>query len=328
MSTLTRFVLERSTRLALPILTFPGAAFTGASVRELVTDPAAQVAAQSALRERFATPVLLSCMDLSVEAEAFGCAISLADEEVPTVIGRLVTDEAGVKALGVPEVGAGRTDVYLETVRRLAALPGQTPVLAGMIGPFSLAARIYGVGEALGLSLDSPELTHRLVGKATQFLTAYARAFKTAGATGVIMAEPTAGLLSPRALAEFSSAYVKQIVAAVDDDAFTVVLHNCAAKLAHLPAVLAAEARMFHFGAPMSLPAALAQVPADVILCGNLDPAGVFVQSNPAAVREAVRGLLAATQAHRNFVLSSGCDVPTKTPLANIEAFFQSVNED
>jgi len=142
------------------------------------------------------------------------------------------------------------------------------------------------------------------------------------------MAEPTAGLLSPRALAEFSSAYVKQIVAAVDDDAFTVVLHNCAAKLAHLPAVLAAEARMFHFGAPMSLPAALAQVPADVILCGNLDPAGVFVQSNPAAVREAVRGLLAATQAHRNFVLSSGCDVPPKTPLANIEAFFQSVNED
>ena len=328
MSTLTRFVLERSTRLALPILTFPGAAFTGATVHELVTDPAAQVAAQVALRERFSTPALLSCMDLSVEAEAFGCAINLAAEEVPTVLGRLVTDETGVKALPVPAVGAGRTDVYLETVRRLAALPGQTPVLAGMIGPFSLAARIYGVGEALGLSLDDPELTHRLLGKTNQFLIAYARAFKTAGATGVIMAEPTAGLLSPRALAEFSSAYVKQIVAAVDDDTFTVVLHNCAARLVHLPAVLTAGARVFHFGAPMNLPAALAQVPADVILCGNLDPAGVFVQSNPAAVREAVRGLVAATRAHRNFVLSSGCDVPPKTPLANLDAFFQALKTD
>jgi len=328
MSTLTRFVLQRSTRLALPILTFPGAAFTGATVRELVTNPAAQVAAQVALRERFATPALLSCMDLSVEAEAFGCAISVGDEEVPTVLGRLVTDEAGAAALAVPAIGTGRTGVYLETVRQLAALPGQTPVLAGMIGPFSLAARIYGVSEALGLSLDSPELTHRLLAKTTQFLSAYAHAFKTAGATGVIMAEPTAGLLSPRALAEFSSAYVKQIVAAVDDDAFTLVLHNCAAKLVHLPAVLTAGARMFHFGAPMNLPAALAQAPADVILCGNLDPAGVFVRSNPAAVQEAVRGLLAATQAHRNFVLSSGCDVPPKTPLANLEAFFQAMKKD
>jgi uroporphyrinogen decarboxylase len=327
MSRFIRFVADHSGRLAMPILTFPGAALAGATVRQMVTDPAAQVAAQLALRERFATPVLLSCMDLSVEAEAFGCTVPLADDEVPTVVGRLVTNAVEAAALRVPAIGAGRTGVYLEAVRRLAALPGRPLVLAGMIGPFSLAGRLFGVSETLGLSLEDPELTHVLLGKVARFLTAYAQAFKAAGAAGVIMAEPTAGLLSPRAMATFSSAYVNQIVTAVDDDQFTLILHNCAAKPVHLPALLGAGAKAVHVGAPMDLPTALAQTPADLIVCGNLDPAAVFVQSSPGEVRAAVHRLLGATQAHRNFVLSSGCDVPPKTPMPNLEAFFAALAE-
>jgi uroporphyrinogen decarboxylase len=165
-----------------------------------------------------------------------------------------------------------------------------------------------------------------LVDQAAAFLAGYARAFKEAGAAGVIMAEPTAGLLSPRALGEFSSAYVKRVVAAVDGPAFALILHNCAAKLIHLPHVLAAGARGYHFGSPMDLPAALRQVPAGTLVCGNLDPSKIFVQSPPDEVRLATRNLLAAMtgQGPGNHVLSSGCDIPPKTPLANLDAFFEA----
>jgi len=310
----------------MPILTYPGAPLVGATVHDMVSDAEAQFKVVAALQQRFGLRVALTAMDLSVESEAFGCEVVFGDHEVPTVVGRRVTTPEAAEQLAVPEPGAGRTGVYLETVRRLRDLPGGPPVLGSMIGPFSLAARLYGVSEALGLTLDEPELARSLVEKSTAFLVAYARAFKAAGAAGVVMAEPTAGLLSPRGLATFSSAYVRQVVEAVDDARFNVILHNCAAKLIHLDSVLQAGARVFHFGAPMDLPAALAKAPADVILAGNLDPAGIFVRSTPDQVRAATRGLREATRTFPNCILSSGCDIPPKTPLENLDAFLAAAS--
>jgi uroporphyrinogen decarboxylase len=200
-------------------------------------------------------------------------------------------------------------------------------VLGGMIGPLSLAARLFGVSETLTETADHPEMVHALLDKAAAFLTAYAQAFKAAGAQGVIVAEPTAGIISPRAAREFSSSYLRRIIAAVADDRFEVILHNCGARLVHLPATLEAGAQVCHFGKPMDLPAALQQVPAGTILCGNLDPVGVFAHAEPADVRRRTSELLEATRAHRGFVISSGCDVPPGTPLANLDAFFAAVRE-
>jgi len=327
MRPLLETALAAQPRFILPILTFPGAALAGVTIRQMVTGPDAQVAAVRALHDRYRLPVVLSAMDLSAESEAFGCAVHLGDNEVPTVTGRRVEDRAGAEALEVPEPGAGRTGVYLETVRRLTQLPGRPFVLGGMVGPFSLAARVYGVSEALGLTLEDPELAHTLIAKAARFLAAYAQAFKAAGADGVVMAEPTAGLLSPRALGEFSSAYVRRIVEAVDDSGFTLILHNCAARLVHLPQVLASGARALHFGAPMDLPAALGQVPPTTLVCGNLDPSRVFVQSTPTEVATATRALRLATAAFPNHILSSGCDIPPGTPVANLDAFFAAASD-
>jgi uroporphyrinogen decarboxylase len=322
------YTLARSRCLELPILTSPGAALVpGVTVRQMVSCAETQAAVVRTLHTRFQLPVVLSAMDLSAEAEGFGSEVRLSDHEIPTVVGRLVTNRAEVERLAVPVPGAARTGVALETVRRLSDLSGQPFVFGGMIGPFSLAARLYGVSEALGLTLEDPELAHALIEKATAFLVAQARAFRAAGAAGVVMAEPTAGLLSPRALAEFSSAYVQRIVVAVDAPEFTVVLHNCAAKLVHLPAVLAAGTRVVHFGAPMDLAKALAQAPATTLVAGNLDPSRVFVQGTPATVATETRALLTATAGWRNFVLSSGCDLPPSTPMANLEAFFATARD-
>jgi len=113
----------------------------------------------------------------------------------------------------------------------------------------------------------------------------------------------------------------------VGDESFNIVLHNCAAKLLHLPAILETGLKAFHFGAPMDIVAALGKVAPDVILCGNLDPAGVFVQMPPAEITVKAAQLLTATTAHRNFVLSSGCDLPPNAPLASLDAFYAALKQ-
>ncbi len=319
-------VLESQHRLALPIATYPGLALSGGRVSDIVTNPEAQLAAQVALQARHSTPFLLSAMDLSAEAEAFGCMVMMSDAEVPTVTGRLITTREEAEQLAVPRPGDRRTAVYLEAVRRLSQLPGEKFVFGGCIGPFSLAARLVGVSEAMELTMTEPELMHLVLEKSTAFLASYIAAFRAAGARGVIMAEPAAGLLSPRGLAAFSSEYIRRIARRLDDNRFTLLLHNCAAKLLHLAAIRETGLKTFHFGAPMDLVGALGKVPGDVVLCGNLDPTAVFTQLPPAEVAARAAQLLAATAGRRNFVVSSGCDVPPGAPLASLDAFYQAVN--
>jgi uroporphyrinogen decarboxylase len=320
-------VLGSAARQALPIATYPGLSLTGATVGQAVSDPGVQFEAVAALHERYRTPFVLSAMDLSAEAEAFGCTLHVADNEIPSVTGRLVTTLAQAKALPMPKPGDRRTAVYLETVRHLKKLPSQPRVMAGCIGPFSLAARLVGVSEALELTIAEPDLMEVVLEKSTAFLTAYAKAFNEAGADGLIMAEPAAGLLSPRGLSTFSSAYVKRIAAAVTGEEFALILHNCAARVLHLPAILETGLTSFHFGPPMDLPAALEKVPKDVVLCGNLDPTGVFCQLPPAEVKVRAQELLSRTAAYRNFVLSSGCDIPGGAPIASLDAFYAAAQE-
>ncbi len=321
---LTRLVAAAPAPLAMPIAAYPATALTGATVRDMVTDSAANAAAQQALHERYRTPFVLTAMDLSMEAEAFGCEARLAEAEVPTIVGPVVASLEQAKALAVPQPGDRRTAVSLDATRILRQIPDRPLVLGGCIGPLSLAARLIGVSEALELTITEPGIVHTVLEKATAFLDAYARAFRAAGADGLIMAEPTAGLLSPRGMAEFSSAYIRLIAVALQDGHFALVVHNCAARLSHLGALAEAGASVVHLGAPMDVAGALSRVDPGLVVCGNLDPVRTFVQATPGEVDTQVRQLLDASEGHRNFLLSSGCDIPPEAPLANLDAFYES----
>lgn len=176
----------------------------------------------------------------------------------------------------------------------------------------------------MALILD-PDTVHQLLEKVTAFLIEYAKAFKNSGANGIIIAEPAAGLLSPQHCDEFSSAYVQKIVAAVQDDHFMIILHNCGNTKNLVDSMLSTGAMGFHFGNAVAMTDILPQVPADKIAFGNIDPARVFKNGSVADMQAQTLELLEQTAAFPNFVLSSGCDVPPGTPLENVAAFYQTL---
>jgi len=322
-----KHVLNYPGRMPMPIGVYAGLEITGATVREAVTSAKAQAEAVLALHERFQTPVMLTAMDLSAEAETFGCEVRMYDDEIPTVIGRLAVDQDAIDRLPFPSPGDLRTSVHLGSARLLVE-SGKAPVLGGLIGPFSLAGRIFGVSEALEATAAEPEIILTLLEKVTDFLQVYAAAFREAGAAGIIMAEPAAGLLSPRGLGKFSAPFIRRIVESVQTENFSVVLHNCGARLVHLPKILESGAEIYHFGAPMDMAAALEQVNGEVILCGNLDPTGVFFSGTVEDVTRQTSDLLAAVRPFRNFIASSGCDLPPGVPIRNLDAFYEAVRKE
>jgi uroporphyrinogen decarboxylase len=313
----------------MPILSFPSVNLLGVTVKEMISNSDLQARGMQAVAEKIPAAVSVSFMDLSVEAECFGCAVTITDDEVPTIEAPILHDENEAADLTVPTIGSGRTGIYLDAIKKAKELITDRPVLAGMIGPYSLAARLFDVSEIMMNCYDDPDMVHTVLQKCTQFLSAYAKAYREAGADGIVMAEPVAGLLSPSLEEEFSAPYVKQIVDAVQNDNFIVIYHNCGDNVPKmLDSILSTGAAAYHFGNAVDMEKdILAKVPANVVVMGNVDPVGVLRMGTPESVREATTALLEKCTPYPNFVLSSGCDMPPKTPWENINAFFAAAED-
>ena len=318
-------VISNPKRMAIPILTHPGIEMIGKTVLDAVTDGNVHAEAILALSERIPSGASTVIMDLTVEAEAFGCTINFSRDEVPTVSHRLVSSFEDVERLTVPPLTTGRLPQYLLANRLTAAAITDKPVFAGCIGPYSLAGRLFDMTEIMMAIYTEPETVTLLLEKCTQFLIEYGHALKACGVDGIVIAEPAAGLLSDDDCRLYSSHYVKQIVEALQDDNFSIILHNCGNKGHCTQAMLYAGAHGYHFGNAMNMVEALEACPPDVLVLGNIDPVGIFKLSTPEQVRHAVKTLLNQTAGYRNFVLSSGCDVPPHIPLENVEAFFEEL---
>ncbi|HNZ81031.1 MAG TPA: uroporphyrinogen decarboxylase family protein, partial [Bacteroidales bacterium] len=313
-------LLQVKTVKALPIMTHPGIEKIGKTVRDAVTDGRVHYEAIRYLSDHYPSMACTVIMDLTVEAEAFGSKITMPEDEVPSVTDRLVQDREGIEALEIPGMDAGRLPEYLLANRLAVENIKDKIVLSGCIGPFSLAGRLFGLSEIMMEIYMDPDTIHLLLDKCTRFLISYCKALKTIGTAGVFMAEPAAGLLSNEDCQTFSSDYVRQIVEALQDDRFSIILHNCGNSGQCTQAMIDSGARVLHFGNLTDMEEALRVCPPDVLVMGNLDPVGLFKLGSPQKVRESSRQLLDKAKSYRNFVISSGCDIPPHTPPENIDA--------
>ena len=317
----------KKNKRAMPVLTFPAIQLLNTSVEKLISDSNLQSEALKLINQRCHPLAIMGFMDLSVEAEAFGANIRFSEDEVPTVVGSIIKSEEDAINLKVPKVGAKRTRIYLDAMKKAKQEIKDCPVFAGCIGPFSLAGRLLGVSEAMISCYDEPEMVHLVLKKATEFLINYLQAYKDLGIDGVFMAEPLAGILSPNLCDEFSSNYVKEIVSALDDDSFLVAYHNCGNNtLKMVDTILSTGCRLYHFGNAISIEQMLKLMPKDVMVMGNIDPVSLKDASKEDVIA-ATNALLEAIGDVDNFVISSGCDIPPLARWENIDAFMKTAQE-
>lgn len=309
----------------IPILSFPSAQLLGIGVNELIASSDMQCEGMKKIVERCPVGASLNMMDLSVEAEAFGATVMFSDNEIPTVTEGAISDISMAEELTVPPVGTGRTQTYIDGVKKAKEEITSVPVFCGVIGPYSLAGRLFDMTGLMMECFDSPEDVKVLIGKAAKFITNYIEAFKKAGADGVIMAEPAAGLLSPALNDEFSIPFVKEIIDKVQDESFVVCYHNCGDNVVHMADSIASlGADIYHFGNAITLSHIIPLMPTDSIVMGNIDPV-LFKRGTVADVQNAVQEVFDQCSKFDNFMLSSGCDIPYDAPWENIDAYFEKV---
>ena len=318
--------LKANKNKTLPILSFPSVSLLGISVRELLSSAEMQAEGMKAIADKCNTGASLNMMDLSLEAEAFGAKVRFYDNDIPATESGILSDITEAKDISVPEIGAGRTGIAVQGIKEAKKVITDRPVFCGVIGPFSLAGRLYDMTELMMDCFENPEDVKILLSKATEFITNYINEFKHAGADGVIMAEPAAGLLSPALAEEFSMPFVKKIFEAVNGEDFVLCYHNCgnsANDMLDMISELGAD--IVHLGNAINLKKALELIPSDTIVMGNVDPVE-FRTGTPTEISSAVQKIFDECSAYENFMISTGCDVPPAAKWENINAYFDKIN--
>lgn len=312
---------------AAPLLSYPAVQGLIISVEDLLKSSDEMALGVRLIADRFNMPFASTYMDLSVEAEAFGATCVYHKDDIPTIVGQLIEDQEQADALEIPEIGAGRTGLVLEALKKTLVLVQDRPVFGNCTGPFSMAGRLMDVNEILLLTYEEPELVETVLEKCTQFLITYIKEMKRLGANGVIMAEPLAGLMSAGPMQEFSSDYVRRIVDEIQDENFIFCYHNCSNAIEKkVDAVLSTGAKMFHFGDKADMWELLNTLPSDVVVMGNISPSAVFMCDSTDKMINDTQTLLRQCLLKENFMISSGCDIPAATPMENIDKFFEVIN--
>ena len=309
----------------VPILTFPSAQLLNISVKELISSAEMQAKGMEAIAKRCPIGAALNMMDLSVEAEAFGAKIRIYEDEIPAVEAGIIDDICDAEDIVVPQVGAGRTGIYIDGIRKAKERIQDVPVFCGVIGPYSLAGRLFDMTELMLECYDSPDEVKVLLEKCAEFIVAYIKAYKEAGADGVVMAEPAAGLLSPALAEEFSTVFVQKIIAEVNDESFVFCYHNCGSAASDMMDTFAKlDADIFHFGNVVDIEKACRTIPEDKIVMGNVDPV-LFRTGTPETVAGDTERVFALCGKYKNFMVSTGCDVPAASKWENIDTYFSKV---
>ncbi len=318
------YIQSQSASLATPLMGYPGIQLTQSTIQDIILYPERQFDAIWALIERFNPPVAFPLMDLTVEASGLGLHVEYPEDDVAFVRKhplRVGDDLSGLKDKNL--LDAPRVKNYLSVIEKMASrfsgLPG-----GFVIGPLSLGGLLMGVENLALAFLDAPEFVRNLLEILSEKLANLAVEQEKAGAQIVAVLEPTAMIISPAQFKDFVKPAVARIFERLSGMS---LLHICgfASHLVDAMALTGAHGLSLDFQVDLSLAEDL--VPPDIVLWGNLDPVGVFLKGTPESVFSDVQELLEKMNGYKNFIPSSGCDLPARTPLENIQAFFEAVRE-
>ncbi|MDR1190793.1 MAG: uroporphyrinogen decarboxylase family protein [Verrucomicrobiales bacterium] len=261
-------------------------------------------------------------------AEAIGARViyretdpAIVDESRP-----LLTDLRAVRDLAVPDPwSAGRLPEWLAATRALVDAVGDHVFVMGRAdqGPFSIACLLRGMEQFMeDLLTEDEALIAEVLDFGRRCCVAFAKAQREAGAHATSLGEGLAGpsLISPDMYRRFAFAHERRAAADIQAAGIPLSLHICGNAGAIVSDMAATGAKILEVDWQVNMREARAQVPADTVLMGNINPSYPLVFGTPADIDAAVRQLVVDTEG-RGLIISSGCALGRNTPPDNVRAF-------
>ena len=259
-------------------------------------------------------------------AEALGTELTFPEHDIPFVKQPALkhwNDLSGREPAN-PKA-SGRLPIFLEALRILKDQLGQeVPVGSCIGGPLTAAAFIRGTDRLLRDFTKQPQKVHDLMQLVTKSALLYIDAVMDLDCQ-VSIADPVASatLISPKNFCEFVKPYLKQYADRVHTrTAIGPMLHICGNTTRIWRDMVETGAKTLSLDNIIHMGKAKELVGSKVCLMGNVDPVNVIAKGDKEAIFTAVKNCFyQAGDNPKGFILSSGCQIPIKTPLENIQFF-------
>lgn len=312
-------LFKRGTVPVAPLMGLPGIHLTYTTVKENLENAEVQFETIKKLKERFEPDIVFPFMDLSVEAEALGLEIKKPDNESFSVKEHPIKSIEVLKQLSIPDPNSTRLSVFVETIKKMRQEFTDTPNAAYTIGPYSLAGLLSGTENTAMNTIMQPEFLHESLKFATKVIEVYGNALIEAGADCICILEPAGSLLSPQMFEEFAGNYIKELKESWSSPVF---LHICGNTTNIIPKMLETGCDGLSLDTHVDLISIKENIPVNKLIIGNINPVATIAYGSKEDVEKEANALIEGMRDRKNFVLSSGCDIPADAKLDNIQAMF------
>ena len=320
--------IKEGRRLVVPLVGFPGINLTGCTVKLAQQNFGEHYKVLKAIAETFKPDAVFPLMDLSVEANALGRYTIFPKAESATVIREEFHIEDLNAAAQVNILFDTRLLGYVETIKLInLGLPPSILRGAYVTGPYTLAALLLGADEAARATIEHSEALTELCRLTTNKILDYIRLLISAGAQIICVLEPSAVMLGPFQFEQFSERYVKLIVDSCAFSGVSLVYHICGNTMHLIEKMTESGVDALSLDSAetgVDLIIAAQKVSEKIILMGNINPTGTILTGTPEEVEIEVCRLLERMKPFKNYILSTGCDLPQDTPAENIKAFMRA----
>jgi len=212
-------VLEHAIRIA------------GMKVSEVFRSPEKVSRAQLRALDRYGYDAVWGgCIDMyTLLAAAFGCEVSIPDDDVPDIKGPIAGNLEETEKLDIPDPKRdARLPMSLEIVHILSKeLGNDIPVLTGLAGPFSVAANLRGITSLMGDLVSNPDLVKNLCQKTTKACKVYGKALLESGAAAIFLVDALAGpaIIGPSMFRKFVFPYHQNLVETLLQEGALIIYH-------------------------------------------------------------------------------------------------------
>jgi uroporphyrinogen decarboxylase len=307
----------------------------GVSLFEYTSKP--QILADCVLRyyERFHPDAIWVSADTWVSSQAMGATVGARDaDQVWGGSGPpLIQKPADLGRIADPDPGSqGRYPLMLEALQAIVRKLGQEAFVVACFDqyPFSLAAQLLGINEALLKLHDDRALVEDVMERCLDYGLAYGRAMAEAGADMLSGGDSPAGLIGPELYRSVALPFEKRLISGLKAAAGKPVsLHICGDSTPILEDMAGSGTDVLEIDHFVDIAEACRIVGPSLALWGNLDPVGLLSRGTPEQVKDASFRLLESVRSagHRRFVLSSGCTLALETPAENLDTMIKAAGD-
>lgn len=257
---------------------------------------------------------------MTIEVEALGARVDFRTvDTLPTEATHPFThpDE-----LVIPEdfFERGRVPVVLSAITELHKRYSlEVPVVSSIVGPFSLAAKLFGFSNFLVWLITNPEYVHSIMALLTPLAARYANAQVEAGADAITVGEASCSgdLISPHTYRDFIAPYHKKLCSEINAP---TILHICGKSTRHTAYIAETGASAYSFDEGVDISVARQFLAGKVALVGYVPTIKVLLNGTPEEVFQASLDCLDGGVD----VLNPGCAMAPYTPLENIRMMLRA----